>query len=190
MENQNNTVMKKLFLLLFFYSYNFLINHINAQGVWTELKGIGMSQQSSEVPHERNYAAGFGVAGIAYMGTGAIDRFVNVDYLNDWFAYDPSTNLWTPKAFLPTTGRSQACGFEANGKGYVGLGVDQSVGMSDLWEYDPGSDSWMQKNSFPGTPRREEFCFSLNGKGYLGGGIDGNNIFLNDFWEYDPSTNS
>ena len=39
--------------------------------------------------------------------------------------------------------------FSISGKGYWGLGANQSGYLRDLWMYDPQADSWVQKKDFP-----------------------------------------
>ncbi|MCX6172840.1 MAG: T9SS type A sorting domain-containing protein [Flavobacterium sp.] len=108
------------------------------------------------------------------------------------YYYDITNNIWGMKNNFPGATRFTGIGFEINGKGYVGTGVN-SFGnpyLNDLWEYDATTDSWTQKTSLPSVGRYASFGFSYNGKGYVLGGEKNGNINTNEFWEYSPLSNS
>ncbi|MBI1344604.1 MAG: T9SS type A sorting domain-containing protein [Terrimonas sp.] len=150
---------------------------------WTQIADFGGGLRFT--------AVGFGIGDKGYMGTGnyRISPAYPATYYNDWWEYNPSTNLWTRKANVPQQGRTNAAGTSINGKGYVGTGFYYyDTRLNDWWEYDPLTDTWVQKASLPATPRYAASAITIGNKGYLGGGIYYSNF--NDFWEYDPTSNN
>jgi N-acetylneuraminic acid mutarotase len=129
----------------------------------------------------RNSATGFGTDTKGYIGTGFDGR----NKLNDFWEYDPLTNIWTRKSDFAGSPRYAAIGMSINNKGYIGTGYDGNY-LKDFWEYTPETDTWSQKNSNGGSKRRNAACFVINGKGYLMTGID-NGTYESDVWEYDPA---
>mgnify|MGYP003806781603 CR=1 FL=1 len=122
-------------------------------------------------------AAGFVIAGKAYVGVGKS---------NDLWSYDPGTNSWTKKADFPASANMSA-GFAVNGKGYVVTRTESS----NFYSYDPVSDTWTKLKDFPISgyyPFYPESGFVID-----------NRIFVcaadyttedNQLWEYDIATDS
>ncbi|HEU4574718.1 MAG TPA: kelch repeat-containing protein, partial [Chitinophagaceae bacterium] len=165
--------------LLFLLTLFFLKGYTQPSNTWTQKADFN----ADPVGWERAYAVGFSINGKGYIGTGS-------GYLNDFWEYDPVTNVWTQKANVGGMGRREAVGFSMNGKGYVGtgFGYDGSFHfLNDFWEYDPVTNVWTQKANFGGAARTGAVGFSINGKGYIGTGYNG--TYFKDFWEYDPTTN-
>lgn len=131
----------------------------------------------------RMFATGFSIGNKGYIGTS--------EFVNDFWEYDPETNLWTQKADFGGTLRNGAAGFSIGSKGYIGTGLEtySYVPLKDFWEYDPATNTWAQKADFAGDARWSATGFSVNGKGYIG---TGQNLYavLKDFWEYDPATDT
>ncbi|MBS1921160.1 MAG: hypothetical protein JST17_12985, partial [Bacteroidetes bacterium] len=147
--------------------------------VWTQKANVGGMG--------RRDAVGFSINGKGYIGTG-FGYNGSFSFLNDFWEYDPVTNVWAQKANFGGAARSSAVGFSINGKGYIGTGYNGSY-FKDFWEYDPTTNLWSQKPDFPGTARDQAVGFSINGKGYLGTGGDASFNYT-DFWQYDPDANS
>ena len=132
----------------------------------------------------------FSIGNKGYIGTGII----NGNPVNDFWEYDPSTNVWTQKASFGGAGRGDAVGFSIGNKGYIGTG-SSTVEYKDFWQYDPSLNQWTQKADFGGLARHNAVGFSIGGKGYIGTGTKFNNVQFqvlpyNDFWEYDPTTDT
>lgn len=131
----------------------------------------------------------FTIGNKIYTGGG----YISSNNLNDLWEYDPVTGNWTAKADLPVNnGRTNAIAFSINGKGYVGLGVEDYFGLGtkkkDLWEYDPITNSWTEKTSLPAAPRVSAASFVLNNKVYVvGGAFNYSYTYLDEVWEYDPA---
>ena len=79
-----------------------------------------------------------------FVGTGFHPA---VGDLNDFWEFNPATNLWTERTPLPASKRSLAFGFAPADKGYLGGGVGRKLApggimiipdrLSDFWEYNP-----------------------------------------------------
>jgi uncharacterized protein (TIGR02145 family) len=132
---------------------------------------------------------GFGIGNKGYMGTGSYRESSSVlaTYYNDFWEYDPSTNLWIRKADVPNLGRHAAVGISINDKGYIGCGYYYyDTRKNDWWQYDPLTDTWSRKADLPATPRVDANAFTIGNKGFVCGGWYYSG--LSDMWEYDPST--
>ena len=150
---------------------------------WTQKADVGGGS--------RNRAVGFSIGNKGYIGTGIY--FIDVSHFickQDFWEYDPSTNIWTRKTDCPGGVRYQAIGFSIGNKGYIGTGDDGNFTFKkDFWEYDPSTNTWTQKANFGGTPRFDAIGFSIGTKGYVGMGYDGTTFDDKSWWEYDQSLN-
>jgi N-acetylneuraminic acid mutarotase len=147
----------------------------------------------------RYTAIGFSIGDKGYMGTGNYrsSPYVNATYYNDFWEYNPITDLWTQKASVPNVrtspfeapkGRANATGISIGNKGYVGLGFHYyDTRLKDWWEYDPVANAWIRKADFGGTQRYGASGFSIGIRGYVGGG--GYYSIFNDLWEFNSLTN-
>ncbi|MBK7035807.1 MAG: hypothetical protein IPH42_05565 [Bacteroidetes bacterium] len=68
-------------------------------------------------------ATAFSIAGKGYVGCGADEDY----YRNDFYEYDPQTNIWKQIADFPGSPRFNAVGLEILGRGFVGLGTDGDI---------------------------------------------------------------
>lgn len=115
--------------------------------------------------------------------------------IGHFFAYNTITRQWASRNSFPeiVMGRQKGVAFSANGKGYMGLGIDLGKGADrmkkDLWEYDPVADNWTRKTDIPVAARQSAGCFVINNKAYIGGGysILPSVAYFKDLWEYDPA---
>lgn len=155
--------------------------------IWTQKANFGGGVRQS--------AVGFSIGSKGYAGTGLTYTAGN-GYTNfqDFWEYNPATNMWSQKASLGGQSRGSAIGFAVGSKGYIGTGRHfNSNGsgtlLSDFWEYDPSTNTWGQRANFGGGVRAGAVAFSIGLKGYVGTGL-GATYAMSDFWEYDPSTNS
>ncbi len=129
----------------------------------------------------KSYGVGFAIENKLYFGTG-----VNGSYAtNDFWEYNPPTNIWTRKQNLPII-KSASVAFSIGNKGYVCAGN----GQADLWEYDPQLNTWSQKANIGGVGRTLASAFVIGGIGYVGLGKSNVGDFLSDFWAYDQSNNT
>lgn len=153
---------------------------------WQQKRSLGLAAAS------RSEAVSFSIGGKGYAGTG-----VTSGPRNDFWEYDPVTDVWTQKANVPGGGRSAAVVFSIGNKGYIGLGDSSNLYQrySDFYEYGPASNAWTRKADFTGGARGGATGFSIGNKGYVGTGAmrgstgiykDSSTI---DFWEFDPASN-
>ena len=144
--------------------------------------------QKANVPNmPRSGAVGFSIGSKGYIGTGEGYNGYNFYSLDDFWEYDPATNIWTQKADFGGGIRYCAVGFSIGSKGYVGTGqVGTSTFKNDFWEYDPVSDTWTQLPDFAGVPRSDAVGFSIGLKGYIGTSRISLSTQLKDFWEFNP----
>ena len=129
----------------------------------------------------RQAAIAFSLNGKGYVGLGVGPN----GYLNDFYQYDPATNVWSQKANFGGTGRYGAVAFVINDTAYVATGDDGSR-KKDFWKYDATNDVWIQKTDFPGLNRKNAVAFTINNKGYICTGSTSSGD-TNDLWEYDPT---
>ena len=154
---------------------------------------------------DREYEAYFSIGNKGYIvggyQPGSSAGGGNLFYYTDTWEFDPASNSWTQKAFLPpfTFGRVNAAGFTIGNKGYmVGghrfISPNYQTYFSSLLQYDPTTDTWTYKAYFPGTARSDCQKFVISGMGYVGGGYssDMQNIYTyhKDFYKYNPSTDT
>ena len=160
-----------------------------ATNIWTR-KADFLGQSRSE-------PLAFSIGSKGYMGMGYWQDAI-VNYLNDFWEYDPAVDKWTRKADKYFIYADVA--FSIGNKGYIGLG-----GYRDWWdgtphylnsfaEYDPAVDIVTPKASFPGGERADAVGFAIGGKGYVGTGYGTGDVVTQydytsqkDFWEYDPA---
>ena len=139
---------------------------------------------------------GFAVNGKGYVLPGPF--WDNGNLVNEFWEFDPETNLWNQKASPPANlSRYFATGFSIGTKIYIGTGEsyfeDQWKLYKDFWEWDQITDTWSQRGDFPGAARAHAIGFSIGNKGYIGLGGEvgmGGGPFYNDFWEYDQIKDS
>jgi N-acetylneuraminic acid mutarotase len=98
---------------------------------------------------------------------------------------------WLKMANYPGTGRFAPVSFSINGKGYMGLGIDQTNNNcpKDWYEYNPTTNTWTKKADFPGTGRFTATTFVIDGKGYMVCGSTTSGL-LDHTYEYDPSSDT
>jgi N-acetylneuraminic acid mutarotase len=155
---------------------------------WTRKSDIGGSARMN--------AVAFSIGNKGYLGTGLsylVVNNVNTEvYNDDFWEFDPATNIWTQKANFPGGPRWRATAFSIGSRGYVGTGItdnNYSNSNNDFWEFDPYYNVWTRKADFAGGLRQSAVGFRIADKGYIGTGGDQFNL-LADFWQYDPATDS
>jgi hypothetical protein len=161
---------------------------LNNQDFWEYDPGTNMWTQKADFGgKKRSYDVGFSIGTKGYIEAGTNGPSYSIN-TQDFWEYDPGTDIWTQKADIGGTERSGAVGFSIGNKGYIGTGL---LNDKEFWEYDPGTNLWTQKADFGGTGRSGAVGFSIGTNGYIGCGADNAVIlfspFQNDFWEY--STN-
>lgn len=159
----------------------FVVTSMQAQDYWT---------QKASFVSKRIGASGFSIDDKGYVGWGFDDAGVAH---NDFWEYNPVTDIWTQKADFEGGVRGYGTGFGMNGKGYYGTGIIASYNWTkDFWEYDPATNDWTRKADFGGGLRYTALSFSIGNKGYMGSGVYRVSpwylaTYYQDFWEYNPA---
>ncbi len=133
-------------------------------------------------------AVSFSIGSKGYIGIGLLS-FTPAIRTNDFWEYDPTSDIWTQKSNIGNYPRSYGVGFSIGAKGYIGTGHNGSTLTKDFWEYNPTSDTWARKADFGGTGRFEAIGIGTDAFGYIGLGDIGGG-YTNDFWEYNPVTDA
>src|SRR3954454_23254794 len=126
------------------------ITGARAQGTWTRKADYPSVVRASPF--------GFSIGNKGYMGGG---QLIFYEYYQDFWEYDPATNVWTQKADFGGGGRTNAVGFTIGNKGYVGCGTpafDQLT--NEFWDYDPAANKWTRRADFAGGERITPIGFS------------------------------
>lgn len=170
--------MKKILLTLTFF---LTITAITIAQSWTQKASAPMTGRRS--------AIGLSCNGKAYAGLGVNSSNV---YVNDFWEYNPGTDVWTQKANYPGISWNGNTAFAINGKLYVGMGFSLSYGcQKDFWEYNPANNTWTQKADFPGTARYGACSFVIGDSAFLvGGSYNSGENYMYDTYMYNPSTNT
>lgn len=151
-----------------------------ASNTWTQKANVPGPQRSS--------AIGFSIGDKGYIGTGDTCDNSNCFILNDFYEYDPITNIWTMKANAGISLRHDATAFVINGRGYICTGVVNFSNTNDLIEYNPATNTWTTRASKPGIAKSNAFGFSAGNHGYVGTGYDPEFNTTTDMYEYTPDT--
>jgi N-acetylneuraminic acid mutarotase len=149
-----------------------------AAGTWTV---------KAPMPTPR-YGHAVGVAnGILYAMGGDNSTTYPREYLRTVEAYNPTTNIWTAKAPMPTARSGFGVGV-VNGVLYAvgGIGGPSGSVREMVEAYDPATDMWTAKGPMPG-PRWGAFAVGVvKGILYVVGGEN----FDRTLQAYDPATNT
>jgi N-acetylneuraminic acid mutarotase len=148
------------------------------QNDWDTEASIGGETGSGQ---SRGSAVSFTVNNKAYIGLGQGNTAL---YFKDFWAYDPSTAVWTQVADFAGSARHGAIAFGNNMYGYVGTGQAETGLKKDFFRYNPVLNTWSQLNDFPGSARKYAVGFMMGSQGYLATGDDG--VLKNDLWQYHP----
>ncbi|TAL57975.1 MAG: T9SS type A sorting domain-containing protein [Bacteroidetes bacterium] len=158
-----------------------------ATNVWTQKADYGGGAVA--------YAVGFSIGTKGYVGTGAGPTYGG-NYKNDFWEYNPATNIWAQKADVGGGIRKGAVGFSIGTKGYIGTGYDGTGnGTQDFWEYDQSTDIWTQKAGYASLWKTAYAVgFSIGSRGYIGTGwgktSTSSSGTISDFWEWNQLSNT
>nr|HMT30799.1 hypothetical protein [Bacteroidia bacterium] len=141
-------------------------------------------QKSSFTPGNRYGAFCFSIGQMGYVGSGVIQVGTSYSLVNDFWEYDPTLDIWSQKATLPSTGRVGAATFVALNSGYVVTGSNLANLLDENWKYDPTLNTWQSMSDFPGGARYTCASFDVSDYGFVGMGYY-TSCFL-DFYRYNP----
>lgn len=145
---------------------------------------------SDDFVYGRKHASIFSIGNRVFYGLGEnYEGSCRASYRCDFFEFIPSTgqSLLVSDCF-PGGARTNAVAFSLQGKGFIGLGLSNSVPryLADFWEFD-GLRSW-RKLTDPNTTlgnREAAFVFQFADRVFVGGGAAGD-LYFNDCWEFIP----
>jgi|KBSMisStaDraftv2_1062788.scaffolds.fasta_scaffold00018_27 hypothetical protein len=133
----------------------------------------------------RGLAAGFAIDTIGYFGMG----YASSGLKNDMMAFDPASNIWTPRAASPGSPIQSPVSMVIGNYAYIGIGKTENLPASpEFWQYDPAADSWTRKADLPDTVSEGAFGVGFGDKGYVG--IIPHMSGKKAWWEYDPANNT
>lgn len=166
------------------------------------LKGNWIKSSSFE-GERRSGAVSFVIGDYAYVGTGCTGTkegdsndspwFVEYKCLNSFYKYSLEDGWTTIMSEFPGEARTEAVAFIANGKAYVGSGVNiNDERLADFYEFDPTTETWnpnpIDMTNGP-SARQGAVAFSINDIGYVGTGYgfigDDDRCNLKDFYKFE-----
>ncbi|HVW15341.1 MAG TPA: IPT/TIG domain-containing protein [Mucilaginibacter sp.] len=119
------------------------------------------------------------------------------DITNNFWEYDPASNIWSQKATYPAGTRYSGTMFTIGTKIYLGLGQSSELYGGNnppdntLYQYDISADSWTQKASYPADAYTEVLnaaSMVFGNKAIVFG--DANVQDYNKVFSYDPSSDT
>ena len=155
-----------------------------ASDVWTQKASLPGSPKAGAAAFVA--ASTVGVEKI-YVCTGAnsVDLPGGVNYFNDLWEYNPSTNKWRQRANLLATPRVFPVGISGVNNGIVATGITNACQygkLNDCWQYLQSSNTWQQLPNVPGA-RWAAIGFALGNTPYIGTGAPSpSGGPVNDFW--------
>jgi N-acetylneuraminic acid mutarotase len=106
-------------------------------------------------------------------------------------AYNPRTNVWSPRAPMPTARAALAAASASNGTIYAIGGLDaRRHPLATVEAYDPRTDSWRKRASLPTARGDLAAVAGRDGKIYAIGGWKGAGSALATVEAYTPATNT
>jgi len=171
--------MKKIFLSAIIFL--FLTSESIGIGAWSTLPGNPGTG--------RELSVSFNINGLVYYGTGRSPSFFGgYDYYEDFWVFDPATNVWTQKANYGYGPIAGSFSFAIGNTGYVGCGFDMYTQVTtQFYNYNPTTNIWTSIGA-TGIPYLDmSTAFVLNDQAYIAGGgsqFGGSASFL----RYDPIT--
>ncbi len=184
-------------LLLAFFALSLIVTGCGSDngldGNWIKSNTFSGTERSGAV----SFVMGEGDSEAVFVGTG----YNGKDVLKTFYKYS-ITRGWEQIEDFPGEARKEAVAFVANGKAYVGTGVDEDDNrFSNFYEYTPATDlegkevgTWNQVpiTNFPGSERQGAVAFSIGNVGYVGTGYgrleNEDRSLLKDFYKYENGT--
>lgn len=153
-----------------------------SNGGWTKITSL--------TGEKRHSTSSIGFKGKGYIVSG----FHNTS-LNDFWEYDPTTNLWTQLSKLSdidnggnaTLPRWNASIFASESMIYLVGGTSSGTPLASCFEWNPTSKVWTEKTGIETSAREGAGCFVINNSGYLIGGRSGG-LYLDDCIVFQPTS--
>ncbi|TFH35255.1 MAG: hypothetical protein E4G95_07125, partial [Bacteroidia bacterium] len=157
---------------------------------WTSLNYLSVNpvswnDVSENMPELWSASASFVIDNKMYVVYGK--HYPSGALKNEVWMYDPITGLWVRKNDFPGIARAAAVGFSIRGKGYMGLGWDNSQRLDDMWEYGSITDTWTRiAQDYPGGRTSSAFVFVIDEAAYIGTGVKGTLTRVNSVYRFNP----
>jgi hypothetical protein len=139
---------------------------------------------------ERQYVSTVSWNGKGYL-FGGVDCAGN--YQNDFWCYDPLTDLWTALNPLPSAGRGGMVQFVIQDALYVIGGRNDAAILNEVWCYDFINEAWIQKNNLPFDGIWRGVAFTYQDIGFIGLGknnLNNQTDYNSAVWSYESITDS
>lgn len=111
---------------------------------------------------ERNDYVAFIIGNYLYFGLGNAQSY-DINYLNDFWAYDINAGTWEQLKGFPGPGRRRGIGFSVDKYGYVTGGArivnDSWTPSDDCWKYDPSTDTWEQLADYANLVTNDKYSY-------------------------------
>lgn len=168
------SISKTITVLMLFISLSFNNpSHANNfLGVWNQIANFGGTA--------RQYAVGFSIDSLGYLGLGAD----SVGLPTDFWSYSPTTNSWSMIAPFPDFGRTSPVSFSYDSVAFVGTGRDSAYFDGDFWMYSQAA-GWTPTAATLGSDRTEAVGFAIGDTGYVAMGVGESSTFYNDINQFD-----
>ncbi|MFK8007549.1 MAG: kelch repeat-containing protein [Saprospiraceae bacterium] len=147
----------------------------------------------------RHHPYQFAVGDYIYTGFGHGSSINgNLNIFDEWYRYDPQTEIWDQMATLPAEGRVAGTQFSHGDKGYVLSGDGDNhnfMSTGEFWEYDPVVDEWTSLPPHPGTSRWAPTSFVIDDYVYFMTGLSQSSVEDLNMYRYylgegDPPTST
>ncbi|MBN1924363.1 MAG: hypothetical protein JW798_00880 [Prolixibacteraceae bacterium] len=150
----------------------------------------GKWDKISALPGEKRQNAN----AVSYNGKGYIIGGYHSGVLNDFWEYDPTTDVWAKLEDVDEEDigsssilRYDASTFVSEGNIYLAGGISQGATLASVYEWSPIDSIWNEKASIETSITRQGAgSFVINGYGYIVGGRNGSR-YLDDFYMFEPS---
>lgn len=156
------------------------------------LGGSGSWEPVADFPGIARWdATSFSLNGKLYVGAGYTDiagqDAKTVEYLKDFYMYDPSTDQWTAIDDLPTSavGLRGCTSFVLDNKAFVCFGHDGKNEYKEIYVFDGATQSWAPNvTTFPGQKLKGAAAFVIDDLAYVGAGVS-NGSYRKEFYSFD-----
>lgn len=140
------------------------------------------TQKSSFPGSLRQACSAFALSGKIYVGFGVKDIGSTYQPYDDFYEYDPVTDVWAQIPSFPGGPRYGVTVFTLGSRAYAVGGFDYSIYNNECWEFEPFTYTWKQLSNFPGQVRYACAAFTICGQAFLGTGSGG--TYYNDWYRF------
>jgi len=151
-------------------------NNGNLNDWWEYDMATNIWSQKPDFPDlPRHHPYQFSIGDYIYAGLGHGNSINgNLNIFDEWYRYDPQTEVWDQMANIPAEGRVAGTQFSYSDMGYVLSGDGDNhnfMPTGEFWEYDPILDQWNAKPAHPGTSRWAPTSFVIDDYVYFMTGL-------------------